>query len=137
MELSRSGSRSTRRGPESWFTGVVWQDPIVDDPTAPARVRATRVTFEPGARTAWHHHPFGQTLVILTGVASIGHADGTVRRATAGDTVWIDPGERHWHGAAPDSLMSHIAIQEADEEGNAVMWEEPVTDEDYTRGPTE
>jgi quercetin dioxygenase-like cupin family protein len=132
MNILRAGARPTERGPASWFTGVVLMDSVVEAPS-PARVRATRVTFQPGARTAWHRHPLGQTLFILFGVALIGRADGTVERALPGDTVWFDAGERHWHGAAPDALMSHLAIQEADEEGIAVRWEEQVTDEHYAQ----
>jgi quercetin dioxygenase-like cupin family protein len=131
MNILRAGTRPTERGHASSFTGVVLMDFVVEAP-APARVRATRVTFEPAARTAWHRHPLGQTLVILFGVALIGRADGTVERALPGDTVWFDPGERHWHGATPNALMSHLAIQEADEDG-AVKWEEQVTDEQYAR----
>jgi quercetin dioxygenase-like cupin family protein len=132
MEIIPAGSRASQVGPESWFTGVVFLDPIVEA-RPPARLRVTRVTFEPGGRTAWHRHPFGQALFIVAGVALIGRSDGTVERATPGDTVWIEPDERHWHGAAPDSLMTHIAIQEADADGTAVTWEEHVSDEEYNR----
>jgi quercetin dioxygenase-like cupin family protein len=130
MERFPAGSRPTRRGPEEWFTGAVLLDPIAEPP-APARVQVARVTFEPGARTAWHRHPLGQTLHIVTGVALIGRADGSVERAGPGDTVWFDPGERHWHGATEDALMSHIAIQERGEDGSAASWEEHVTEEQY------
>jgi quercetin dioxygenase-like cupin family protein len=132
MDIVRAGSRPSRRGPAEWFTGTVLIDPIIEAP-APARVQAVRVTFEPGARTAWHRHPLGQTLFVTAGVALIGRDDGTVERAQPGDTVWFAPGERHWHGATADALMTHIAIQEA-LEGSAAAWEEHVTDEEYGRG---
>jgi quercetin dioxygenase-like cupin family protein len=109
-------------------------DPIVEAP-APARVNAVRVTFEPAARTHWHRHPLGQALHIQAGTALIGRDDGTVERAMPGDTVWFEPGERHWHGAAPDSLMTHLAVQVADETGDATAWEEPVSDEQYGSAP--
>ena len=129
MDIVRAGSRPSRRGPAEWFTGTVLIDPIVEAP-APARVQAVRVTFEPGARTAWHRHPLGQTLFVTAGVALIGRDDGTVERAQPGDTVWFAPGERHWHGATADALMTHIAIQEA-LDGKAVEWMEHVSDEQY------
>ena len=132
MQIIPPGARPTRRGPDDWFTGVVMLDPIMEAPP-PARVQAVRVTFEPGARTAWHRHPFGQTLLIVAGVALIGRTDGGVARAAPGSTVWFDAGERHWHGAAPDCLMSHIAIQEADTDGRATAWEEHVSDDEYGR----
>jgi quercetin dioxygenase-like cupin family protein len=135
MEIIPAGSRTTQRGPESWFTGVVLLDPIIEA-EAPARMRVTRVTFEPGARTAWHRHPLGQCLFIVAGVALIGRGDGPVQRVTPGDTVWFEPDERHWHGAAPDALMTHMAIQDADTDGNAVTWEEHVTDKEYRREPS-
>jgi quercetin dioxygenase-like cupin family protein len=130
MELFRAGSRASGRGPGEWFAGVVLLDPIIEAPE-PARVQAVRVTFEPGARTAWHRHPLGQALFIVAGVALIGRSDGTVERAAPGDTVWFDPGERHWHGATAEALMTHIAIQERDDDGSPAMWEEHVTDEEY------
>jgi quercetin dioxygenase-like cupin family protein len=129
MEITPAGSRPTRPGPAEWFTGTVLLDPVIETP-APARVQVARVTFEPGARTAWHRHPLGQTLHILLGVALIGRDDGRIERANPGDTVWFEPGERHWHGATPDALMTHLAIQEA-LEGSAASWEEHVTDEEY------
>jgi quercetin dioxygenase-like cupin family protein len=135
VEIIPAGSRPTQRGPESWFTGVVLLDPVLEA-RAPARVVVIRVTFEPGARTAWHRHPVGQALLVVAGVALIGRADGKVRRAMPGDTVWFEPGERHWHGAAPDALMTHLAIQEADADGNAATWEEHVSDEEYHREPS-
>ena len=133
MEVFHAGSRPSRRGPEEWFTGEVWLAPIVEAP-APARVRALSVTFTPGARTAWHTHPLGQALFITAGAGFVGRAGGDVERVSAGDTVWFEPGERHWHGAAPDSVMTHTAIQEADSDGSAAEWAEHVSDEDYLSG---
>src|SRR3954462_8472117 len=133
MERFPAGSPPTRRGPEEWFTGVVLLDPIAEHP-APARVQVARVTFEPGARTAWHRHPLGQTLHIVAGVALIGRADGSVERAGPGDTVWFDPGERRWHGAIEDALMSHIAIQERGDDGRASSRKEHVTEENDRGG---
>ncbi|MBN9001427.1 MAG: cupin domain-containing protein, partial [Rhizobiales bacterium] len=121
----------TRRGPADYFTGTVWMDPIVNAP-APARVAAARVAFEPGARTAWHTHPLGQTLYVISGVGRVQKQGEPVREIRAGDTVWIPPGEKHWHGAAPDHAMTHVAIQEA-VNGSAVEWLEQVSEADYTK----
>ena len=112
MDIRVAGSIVTRRAPADAFTGTVWHDPIIDAP-APARVRAARVSFEPGARTAWHTHPLGQTLHVLSGVGRIQTWGGPVREIRPGDTVWIPPGEKHWHGASPDTGMVHLAMQEA------------------------
>ena len=133
MEVFPAGSRPSRRGPEEWFTGEVWLEPIIEAP-APARVRALSVTFAPGARTAWHTHPLGQTLFITAGAGLVGRADGTVESVSAGDTVWFEPDERHWHGAAPDAEMVHTAMQEADSDGSVATWAEHVSDEDYRGG---
>ena len=129
MEIFEAGSRPTKRAPADWFTGTVWQDPVVDPP-APARVRAARVAFEPGARTNWHTHPLGQTLHVLSGVGRVCLRGETARVIRAGDTVWIPPGEEHWHGAGPETAMVHLAIQEA-LDGSPVDWLEPVSDADY------
>ncbi len=129
MNIAESGSVPTRRGPADSFTGTVWQDPIVDAP-APARIRATRVSFEPGARTAWHTHPLGQTLHVVSGVGRVQAWGGPIREIKAGDTVWIAPDEKHWHGAAPGTGMVHIAFQEH-LDGVHVKWLEHVTDEQY------
>ena len=129
MDISRSGSKPTRRGPADSFTGTVWQDPIIEAP-APARIRAGRVSFEPGARTAWHTHPLGQTLFVISGVGRVQTKGGPIREIRAGDTVWIPPGEKHWHGAAPTTGMVHIAMQES-LDGTHVTWLEHVTDEQY------
>lgn len=129
MDHFRAGTRPTRYGPTDYFTGTVTQDPIVEAPS-PARVRATRVTFLPGARTNWHTHPLGQTLYVLSGTGRFQTDGESVVEIRAGDTIWIPPGERHWHGAAPDTAMCHVALQESDGEKH-IEWEEPVTDDDY------
>ena len=133
MEIYACGSRPSRRGPATSFTGTVWQDPIIDAP-APARIRATRVSFEPRARTTWHTHPLGQTLHVVSGVGCVQDWGGPLREIRAGDTVWIPPGEKHWHGAAPDHGMEHLAMQEA-KGGEHVNWLEAVTDEQYKAKP--
>jgi quercetin dioxygenase-like cupin family protein len=133
MEIHASGTVPTRRAPADAFTGTVWHDPIIDAPP-PARVRAARVTFEPGARTAWHTHPLGQTLHVLSGVGRVQAWGGPIREIRAGDTVWIPPGEKHWHGAAPQTGMVHLAMQEA-LDGSHVAWMEHVTDEQYLAAP--
>jgi quercetin dioxygenase-like cupin family protein len=133
MDIRACGSTPTRRGPAEWFAGVVWQDPIVEAP-APARLRATLVTFAPGARTAWHTHPLGQTLYVLSGCGRAQSWGGPIRAIRAGDVVWIPPGEKHWHGAAPTSQLTHVAMQEA-LDGVAVEWLEHVSEEDYAAVP--
>jgi quercetin dioxygenase-like cupin family protein len=132
MEIKASGSVPTRRQPKESFTGVVWQDPIIEAP-APARIRAGRVSFEPGARTAWHTHPLGQTLHVISGVGRVQAKGGPIREIKSGDTVWIPPNEKHWHGAGPNTGMVHIAMQES-LDGKHVEWMEYVTDEEYS-GP--
>lgn len=133
MKIITAGSRRTRKASEDWFTGTVWQDPIIEAPE-PARIRAIRVSFEPGARTAWHTHPLGQTLYIVAGLGLIALRGEAPRRIRAGDTVWIPPGEEHWHGAAPETSMVHIAMQES-LDGASADWLEHVTEEDYRRQP--
>ncbi|MBO1907234.1 cupin domain-containing protein [Microvirga sp. 3-52] len=133
MEIHVAGTFPTKQASADAFTGTVWQDPIVDAPP-PARIRANRVTFEPGARTAWHTHPLGQTLHVILGVGRVQTWDGPVREIRAGDTVWIPPGEKHWHGASPTAGMVHIAMQEA-LDGTHVTWLEQVTDEQYRVPP--
>jgi quercetin dioxygenase-like cupin family protein len=130
MDIAKAGSKPTRRGPADSFTGTVWQDPIIETP-APARLRCNRVSFEPGARTAWHTHPLGQTLHVVFGTGRVQAEGGPVREIRAGDTVWIPPGEKHWHGAGPNTRMVHIAMQEA-LDGKAVTWLEHVTDAQYS-----
>ena len=134
MEIISAGARPEKLAAPEYFTGRVWQSPVIEAPE-PARVRALRVTFEPGGRTAWHTHPLGQTLHVLSGVGLIGLRDAAPRVIRPGDTVWIPPGEEHWHGAAPDTMMCHLAIQEADEGGRVAEWLEHVTDDDYLRPP--
>lgn len=133
MEHYRAGSRATKRAPESYFTGTVLQDPVIEAPE-PARIRSAVVTFLPGARTNWHTHPLGQTLHVLSGegrVQTEGRRPVTIR---AGDTIWIPPGEKHWHGAAPERMMVHLAMHEA-QDGHHVDWLEPVIDADYETEP--
>ena len=120
-----------RRGPEAWFTGAVWMDEVVTGGT-PARLKATRVSFEPGARTAWHTHPLGQALHVVSGTGWVQLEGGPRETIGPGDSVWIEPGERHWHGATIDRTMVHLAIQNADEHGVDVVWMEQVTDEEYS-----
>jgi quercetin dioxygenase-like cupin family protein len=129
MDIHPLGTTPSRQMPAEWFTGTVWQEPIIEAP-APARLRAAFVRFEPAARTAWHTHPLGQTLHVLTGVGRVQSWGGPIRDIRAGDTVWIPPGEKHWHGASPTLAMVHIAMQEA-LDGVAVEWLEHVTDEQY------
>lgn len=129
MEIQAAGTIMTRRAPADAFTGTVWHDAIVEAP-APARIRAARVSFEPGARTAWHTHPLGQTLHVLSGVGHIQRWGGPVQQIKPGDTIWIPPGEKHWHGASPTTGMTHLALQEA-LDGTHVTWMEHVTDEQY------
>lgn len=129
MELKRAGSQPSTKGPSEWFTGDVRIDPL-NTPPAPARTSCAYVTFEPGARTAWHTHPLGQTLVVTAGCGWTqceGEAPVEIR---AGDVIWCPPGHRHWHGAASTTAMTHIAIQEA-LDGKAVEWMEHVTEEQY------
>jgi len=130
MDVRPCGSVPTRRAPADYFTGTVWQDPIIEAP-APARLRANRVSFEPGARTAWHTHPLGQTLFVVQGCGRVQSWGGPVREIKPGDTVWIPAGEKHWHGAAPETGMTHIAMQEATPDGKYADWMEKVTDEQY------
>ena len=134
MNVFQAGSRPTRRAPKEYFTGVVLQDPLIEAPE-PARLRSSRVTFEPAARTAWHTHPFGQTLYILAGVGRVQIWGGPIREVRAGDVVWFDPGVKHWHGAAPTVSMVHIAMQEA-KDGKYVDWQEHVTDAQYGAAAT-
>jgi len=129
MDIKPLGSVPSRRGPADSFTGTVWQDPIIEAP-APARIRGAFVRFEPRARTAWHTHPLGQTLHVVSGLGRVQTWGGPIREIRAGDTVWIPPGEKHWHGASPTSAMVHIAMQEG-LDGVHVTWMEHVTDAQY------
>jgi quercetin dioxygenase-like cupin family protein len=129
MDIHRNGARPSAFASERYFTGRVRQDPVIEAP-APARVRSIIVTFDPGARTHWHTHPLGQTLHVLSGLGRAQTWGGDIVEIRPGDTIWIPPGEKHWHGAAPGTAMSHLAIQEVDE-GGYVDWMEPVTDAQY------
>ena len=129
MQIIKSGSRPTRKASTEYFTGNVWQDPIIEA-DEPARIRALIVSFEPEARTAWHTHPLGQTLYVISGVGLMGLRDKTPQLIKAGDTVWIPPGEEHWHGASATNSMTHIAIQEA-LNGNVAEWLDKVSDSEY------
>ncbi len=131
MDIKPCGSVGVRTGPAEWFTGTVWQEPIIEA-EAPARLRATTVRFDPGARTAWHTHPLGQTLYVVAGCGRAQVWGGQIREIRAGDVVWFPPGEKHWHGATATTAMTHIAIQEK-LDGKAVDWLEKVTDEQYRR----
>jgi quercetin dioxygenase-like cupin family protein len=130
MDVRPCGSTPSRKAPAEWFTGNVWQDPIIEA-EAPARVRAVVVRFDPGARTAWHTHPLGQTLYVLAGAGRAQKWGGPIRDIRAGDVVWIPPGEKHWHGAGPSTALTHLAIQEA-LDGVSVEWLEHVSDEQYS-----
>ena len=129
MEIKRVGSQPSSRGPAEWFTGIVRIDRLFQ-PQAPARAAAASVTFEPGARTAWHTHPLGQTLIITTGCGWVQREGGPIEEVRPGDVVWFPPGQKHWHGATPTVAMTHIAIQE-ELDGKVVEWLEHVTDEQY------
>jgi quercetin dioxygenase-like cupin family protein len=131
MEIHRVGSRPSIKGPEDWFTGTVRIDPLFQ-PTDPARTGGAAVTFEPGARTAWHTHPFGQTLVVTAGCGWVQREGGPIEEIRPGDVVVFAPGERHWHGATPTTAMTHIAIQES-QNGSPVTWMEKVSDAQYRR----
>lgn len=129
MNITRNGSQPSAKGPADWFTGIVRVDPLFTAPD-PARARAAGVTFEPGARTAWHIHPLGQTLIVTAGCGRVRRWGGPVEEIHPGDVVWFEPGEKHWHGAAPTTAMTHIAIHEA-LDGEVVEWMEYVSDEQY------
>ena len=132
MEIKRSGSQPSGKGPADWFTGEVWIDPQFDAPE-PARVAGASVHFEPGARTAWHTHPLGQTVIVTAGCGWAQRAGGPKEEIRPGDVVWFLPGEKHWHGATATSAMTHIAIQEK-LNGRAVEWMEQVSEEEYGAG---
>ena len=130
MKLTDSSDRSTTAGPAAQFTGTVYIDGI-RNPDEQSVVGCAHVRFAPGARTAWHHHPKGQTLYVTDGIGLVARRGGPIQRIHAGDVVYIEPGEQHWHGATPDRFMAHVAIQEANSDGEVVTWLEHVTDEDY------
>lgn len=129
MEMKRAGSQPSSRGNADWFTGIVRLDPLFQAP-APARAAGAMVTFEPGARTAWHTHPLGQTLIVTAGCGRAQREGGPIEEIRPGDVIWFPPNERHWHGASPSTAMTHIAIQES-LDGRAVDWMEKVSDEEY------
>jgi quercetin dioxygenase-like cupin family protein len=129
IDIKRNGSRPSQKGPEDWFTGTVRVDPLFQAPE-PARASGAYVTFEPGARTAWHTHPLGQTLIVTAGFGRVQREGGPVEEIKPGDVVWFPPGLKHWHGASPTTAMTHIAIQES-LDGKAVDWMEKVSDEQY------
>ena len=131
MQIKRNGTQPSQKGPEAWFTGQVRLDPLHTAPE-PARVGAASVTFEPRARTAWHTHPLGQTLIILSGSGWVQQEGGPIEDVKPGDVVWFPPGLKHWHGATPTKSMIHIAIQEA-LDGKAVEWLEKFIDAQYVR----
>jgi len=133
VEITRN-STETGRGPADWFTGAVYLDPVAT-PSGPSRLSASSVHFTPGARTAWHTHPNGQTIYILEGIGRAQRRGGPVEVIRPGDRVFFEPGEEHWHGAAPNRFMTHLAIQEADESGSPVTWGDHVTDEEYAQAP--
>ena len=129
MEITRAGARPSGKGPADWFTGTVRIDPLFNA-FDPARVQGASVTFEPGARTAWHTHPLGQTLVVTAGLGRVQRRGGPIEEIRPGDVVWFAPGEKHWHGAAPNNAMTHIAIQEV-HDGKVVEWMEQVSEGEY------
>jgi quercetin dioxygenase-like cupin family protein len=130
MEITRTGTQPSAKGPEDWFTGSVRIDPLFQ-PNDARRAAAAIVTFEPGARTAWHTHPLGQTLIITAGCGCVQREGGVVEEVHPGDVVWFEPNEKHWHGAKPTTAMTHIATQE-NLNGKVVDWMEKVTDEQYS-----
>ena len=129
IEIKRNGSQASAKGPADWFTGTVRIDPLFQ-PRESARAAGASVTFEPGARTAWHTHPLGQTLVVTAGLGRVQREGGRIEEIRPGDVVWFPPGLRHWHGASPTTAMTHIAIQEQ-LDGKVVDWMEKVSDEHY------
>ncbi|HEU5234184.1 MAG TPA: cupin domain-containing protein [Terriglobales bacterium] len=131
MEIRRVGLQASGKGPTDWFTGTVRVDPLFQAPE-PARVSGAHVTFEPGARTAWHTHPLGQTLIVTSGCGCAQREGGPIEEIRPGDVVWFAPGEKHWHGATPRTAMTHIAVQES-LNGKTVDWLEKVTDEQYRK----
>lgn len=130
MEIKRNGTQASVSGPTDWFTGTVRIDPLFLTAEDPARATGASVTFEPGARTAWHTHPLGQTLIVIAGCGRVQREGGPIEKIRPGDVVWFPPGEKHWHGAAPNTAMTHIAVQES-LDGKNVDWLEHVNNEQY------
>jgi quercetin dioxygenase-like cupin family protein len=133
MQITRS-SIDTKAGPSDWFTGNVYIDAVAT-PSGPLRLSASSVHFTPGARTAWHTHPNGQTIYVSEGVGLAQRRGGAIEEIRPGDGVYFEPGEEHWHGAAPTRFMTHLAILEVDEEGNSATWGDHVTDQEYNAAP--
>lgn len=133
MQLTRN-SLETNAGPDDWFTGTVYIDAVAA-PAESSRLGAASVHFTPSARTAWHTHPLGQTIFVTEGVGRCQSEGGRVQEIRPGDRVFFEPGENHWHGAAPNRFMTHLAMQQVDDQGNAVTWGEHVTDDDYDAAP--
>lgn len=133
MKITRAGTQASMKGPGDWFTGTVRIDPLFTA-QAPGRAAGAAVTFEPGARTAWHTHPAGQALIVVAGLGRVQREGGPVMEIRPGDVVWFPAGEKHWHGASSHVAMAHIAIQEI-VDGSPVTWMEPVSDEDYEAAP--
>ena len=134
MQITKNSIQTTS-GPNDWFTGAVFLDPVAA-PTEPSRLQAVSVHFTPGARTAWHTHPNGQTIYVTEGTGLCQSRGGPVETIQPGDRVFFEPGEDHWHGAAPNRFMTHLAMQQVDEEGNAAAWGDQVTDEEYGAAPS-
>jgi len=130
MDIKRNGTQPSIKGPKEWFTGTVRIDPLFLESEVPARATGASVTFEPGARTAWHTHPLGQTLIVTSGTGRVQREGGPIEEIRPGDVVWFPPGEKHWHGASPATAMTHIAIQEK-LDGSSVVWLEQVSDQQY------
>jgi quercetin dioxygenase-like cupin family protein len=130
MDIKRNGTQASMKGPADWFTGTVRIDPLFLKADDPARTTGASVTFEPGARTAWHTHPLGQTLIVTAGHGFVQREGGPIEEIRPGDVVWFPPGEKHWHGASLNTAMTHIAIQET-LDGKSVDWLEHVSDEQY------
>jgi quercetin dioxygenase-like cupin family protein len=133
MQMTRNGT-DTNPGPSDWFTGAVFIDTVAS-PADGSRLSASKVHFAPGAHTAWHTHPNGQTIYVLEGVCLCQARGGPIEVVRPGDRVFFEPGEEHWHGAAPNRFMTHLAMQEVDEDGNPATWGEHVTDEEYGAAP--
>jgi quercetin dioxygenase-like cupin family protein len=133
MELTKNGT-DTVQGPSAWFTGAVYIDAVAT-PSGPSRLSTNSVHFTPGARTAWHTHPNGQTIYVLEGVGRAQRRDGSIEVIRPGDRVFFEPGEEHWHGAAPNRFMTHLAMLDVDDQGNNATWGEHVTDEEYNAAP--
>lgn len=134
MAVVRAGARPTKQGAAANFTGTVWQDEVIVG-QAPSRMRATMVSFTPGARTAWHRHPNGQTIFVLEGIGLAQRRGGPIEVIRPGDRVFFEPGEDHWHGACATRFMTHVAMQQVDDEGIPAYWGEHVSEEEYAAAP--